>query len=210
MTTPRILIGIDPGHDAAAAVALLDTGDPVLQVLAVSSYRRTQRAKVRGWTVETWTAQDQVAVPGVWYSVAEQAATGLVACVRYVGRMHPETPVVAVTVEGARWGGGEGRRRTAASIASLATSRGRILQALHAAGYPATSEPVAAEWRPRVLRVSGASSGEASKHAAIAWVTGRRVLRRDVPDWRVAWPEALTCQDHEAEAACLAVWGRPA
>ena len=210
MTTPRILIGIDPGHDNAAAVALLDTGDPVLQVLAVSSYRRTQRDRVRGWTVETWTAQDQVAVPGVWCSAAEQAAAVLVVCVRYVGRMHPETPVAAVTVEGVRWGGGKGRRRTAASIATLATSRGRILQALHAAGYPVTSEPVAADWRPRVLRVSGSSSGAAAKQAAIAWVTGRRVIRRNVPDWRVDWPDGVACQDHAAEATCLAVWGRGA
>ena len=116
--------------------------------------------------------------------------------------------MAAVTVEGVRWGGGKGRRRTAASIATLATSRGRILQALHAAGYPVTSEPVAADWRPRVLRVSGSSSGAAAKQAAIAWVTGRRVIRRNVPDWRVDWPDGVACQDHAAEATCLAVWGR--
>lgn len=206
MTTPRAIVGIDPGQDSAALVALVDDGGPVLQVVAVASYRRAQRRGVRGWRVATWTDSDALAVPDAWTPSASEAAASLVGIVSYVATV---APVVAVTVEGARWGGGEGRRRTAASIASLATSRGRILQALHAAGYPATSEPVAAEWRPRVLRVSGASSGEASKHAAIAWVTGRRVLRRDVPDWRVAWPEALTCQDHEAEAACLAVWGRP-
>lgn len=203
MTTPRAIVGIDPGQDSAALVALLDTGDPLLQVVAVASYRRSQRRGVRGWRVTTWPASDPVEA---WTPSASEAAALLVAPVSHVATV---APVVAVTVEGARWGGGKDRRRTAASIAALATSRGRILQALHATGYPATSEPVAAEWRPRVLRVSGASSGEAAKHAAIAWVTGRRVLRRDVPDWRVAWPEVLTCQDHEAEAACLAVWGRP-
>lgn len=207
MTTHRAIVGIDPGQDSAALVALVDDGGPVLQVAAVASYRRRRRLGVRGWSVATWTASDALAVPEAWTPSPYQAAASLVGIVSYVATV---APVVAVTVEGARWGGGKGRRRTAASIASLAASRGRILQALHAAGYPATSEPVAAEWRPRVLRVSGASSGEASKHAAIAWVTGRRVLRRDVPDWRVAWPDVLPCQDHEAEAACLAVWGRPA
>tara|TARA_Y100000592_G_C5440772_1_gene303265 strand:- start:230 stop:853 length:624 start_codon:yes stop_codon:yes gene_type:complete len=206
MTTPRAIVGIDPGQDSAALVALLDDGSPLLQVAAVGSYRRSQRRGIRGWRVSTWPSADEVDPADGWTHSASDAVHRLVGVLGYVETV---APVVAVTVEGARWGGGKGRRRTAASIAALATSRGRILQALHEAGHPASFEPVAAEWRPRVLRVSGASSGEAAKHAAIAWVTGRRVLRRDVPDWRVAWPEVLTCQDHEAEAACLAVWGRP-
>ena len=73
MTTPRILIGIDPGHDNAAAVALLDTGDPVLEVLAVSSYRRTQRDKVRGWTVEMWT-HDTGPMTSTWRPTAAMSA----------------------------------------------------------------------------------------------------------------------------------------
>jgi hypothetical protein len=64
------------------------------------------------------------------------------------------------------------------------------------------------DWRADVLRLSGSTSGEDAKRAAIAACWGGGVVRRLSVDLGLVWPALVERSSHVAEAACVAVWAR--
>lgn len=190
-------LGCDPGQDDAAMVVLRRHGD-VYELRAASWFKRATRSKVRGWLVSTWTPHD--GYDESWTASYSEAVSNLV--------LPAATGADTAVVEGAEFKARKGRQRTPESIAALSVARGRFLQEVAAQVDFDPAEPTVDVWRPVVLRCARNTSGDAAKALAVAWVAGRRVMRRKVPTWSMqSWPDVVDCTSHVAEAVCLAVYG---
>ncbi len=184
-----VIIGVDPGHHAGAAV-VIDRGGRFLALVAWKS-----GSKAAHWTVSTVDAHGR--------SVDERLTTyGAVAeTVREVAAAH--TCRVGA-VEGLAFGAREGR--DSRSIVVLAQAAGAVSAAVEQVTRVPAHRPLCQVWR-RVLKLTPQTPGKMAKRAAIIAVggSGKRRLMVRIP---CQLPEAWREVDHAAEAACIAEWAR--
>lgn len=183
------LIGIDPGKKDGAAVQLERIALDAYTISGLVSWHHTGRR----WRVRVWSPPvDETA----------HAAT-LVEAIRYVSDLQHDA---VVSVEWPVYKARKGKRRSPASMVTLAYTAGLAMMAVPAP--KATREVEVESWRESVLRIPGNTEGKRAKAYALRACAGKYASREPLP-WSITNPDVLQ-SDHEAEAACVglsAVYG---